>query len=185
MFSKGSVTSSDIAYQQSDVENTESEISYTPTPSAPERLNRMQERAHETSRPASPKVIPPEIRKNLHETNQKLLAASEAIREARSQDSVDVVELANAMSDYRECVATLWICRDYGQDAWRRVIAFCRQALVESTTYEEMTFEQCQGLITIAHEYLPNRMLARDDVRDVMNLLKSSGFDPFLFISSK
>lgn len=185
MFSKGSVTSGDIAYQQSDVENTESEISYSSMSSAPERPNRMQERAQEASRPASPKVIPPEIRKKLHETNQKLLAASEAIREARSEDSADVVELANAISDYRECVATLWTCRDYGQDAWRRVIALCQQALVESTTYEKMTFEQCQGLIAIAHEYLPNRMLARDDVRDVMKLLKSSGFDPFLFISSK
>jgi hypothetical protein len=68
-------------------------------------------------------------------------------------------------------------------EAWRSVIVFCQQALCENMHDEEMTLNQCRGLKTIASGYLSNRLLAKDDVKDVMQSLTSSGFDPMLFFS--
>ena len=113
----------------------------------------------------------------------RLCLAADTMLTAHDGDGVDVVELANAVEEYRGCVDILWRLREFGMEAWRSVIVFCQQALCENMHDEEMTLQQCLGLKRIAGGYLSNRLLANEDVKEVMLLLTSSGFDSLLFFS--
>lgn len=133
-----------------------------------------------TQQPTTPS---PSIRKELRETIDRLRLASDSMLAAHDGQGVDVVELANAVEEYRNSVDVLWRYREFGMEAWRSVIAFCQQALCENMHDEEMSLSQCHGLKRITTGYLSNRLLAKDDVKEVMHLLTSTGFDPMLFFS--
>lgn len=133
-----------------------------------------------TKQPTTPS---PSIRKELMETTARLRMASDAMLTAHDGDGVDVVELANAVEEYRQAVDILWHYREFGMEAWRSVIVFCQQALCENLHDEEMSLSQCRELASIATSYLSNRLLAVDDVKEVMQLLSSHGFDPMYFFS--
>lgn len=137
----------------------------------------------ETRKIQQPDAPSPSIRKALTETNDRLRLAAEAMLSAHEGDGVDVVELANAIEEYRQCVDVLWQYRQFGMEAWQSVIVFCQQALCENMQDEEMSIDQCRGLKAIATGYLANRLLAKDDVKEVMLLLPKFGFDPMLFFS--
>ena len=130
-----------------------------------------------------PTTPSPSIRKELRETTDRFRLACESMLSAHEGEGVDVIELANAVQEYRQCVDVLWRYREFGMEAWRSVIVFCQQALCENMHDEEMSVSQCRGLKLIASGYLSNRLLAKDDVKEVMQLLTTSGFDPMLFFS--
>lgn len=168
-------------------EPAQSEVTYTrdrdwaeSTRQRERQTTRLSRGSRHTQQPTTPS---PSIRKELAETTDQLRLSSEAMLAAHDGEGVDVIELANAVEDYRQCVEILWRYRQFGMEAWRSVIVFCQQALCENMNDEEMTLDQCRGLKTIASGYLSNRLLAKDDVKEVMQLLTTSGFDPMLFFS--
>lgn len=144
------------------------------------QATRLAPGSRNTQQPTTPS---PSIRRELRVTTEQLRLASEAMLTAHEGEGVDVIELANAVEEYRQCVDVLWRYREFGMEAWRSVIVFCQQALCENMHDEEMTPSQCLGLKAIASGYLSNRLLAKDDVKEVMQLLTSVGFDPMLFFS--
>jgi hypothetical protein len=188
IYKTGEETSNVLVWEDSSyLEPVQSEISYAREKSWAESP-RQQVRSESVQKPGSrnkpqPTTPSPTIRRELQETNEQLRLASEAMLVAHDGEGVDVIELANAVQEYRQCVELLWRYRDFGMEAWRSVIVFCQQALCENMQDEEMSLTQCLGLKTIATGYLSNRLLAKDDVREVMQLLTSSSFDPMLFFS--
>ena len=135
------------------------------------------------TRSGQPQPPSPSIRKELTKTIDRLRLASDAMLTAYEGTGIDVVELANAVQEYRECVEVMWRYREFGMEAWRSVIVFCQQALCENMNDEQMTPRQCCGWKRIANGYLSNRLLAKEDVKEVMLILKESGFDLLLFFS--
>lgn len=156
-----------------------------------QRLKISQDTSLESSRSDSagsrrgPTMPSPSIRKILEQTYGELDSASAAMLQAHEGDGVDVVELANAVDDYRKGLEILWQYRDFGVEAWQAVIAFSQQALCDNMNDEETTNRQSIGLRKLAKGYLCNRLLAKDDVEEVMTLLNEHDFDTMLFFSAR
>ncbi|WP_345682436.1 hypothetical protein [Novipirellula caenicola] len=109
----------------------------------------------------------------------------EAMQIAHEGEGVDVVELANAIEDYRSSVRVLWTYRKFGTEWWQRVVTLAAQALSENMRDEEISLSQCEGLQLLVDQFLSNRHLAKDDVRRAMTLLRDSGFDTLAFFSKQ
>ncbi len=188
IYKTGEETSDVLVWGDSESrEPAQSEVSYAreqgwaeSTRQNERQATRLAPGSRSTQQPTTPS---PSIRKELSETIGRLYLASDAMLTAHDGDGVDVVELANAIEEYRQCVDILWRYREFGMEAWRSVIVFCQQALCENMHDEDMSLCQCRGLKSIASGYLSNRLLAKDDVKEVMQLLTSAGFDPMLFFS--
>lgn len=188
IYKTGEETSDVLVWEDSnDRDLPQSEVAYARdwdwAESTRERERQTPRLSRGSQRTQQPPTPSPSIRKELAETAHQLRLASEAMLAAHDGEGVDVIELANAVDDYRQSVDILWRYRQFGMKAWRSVIVFCQQALCENMNDEEMTLAQCRGLNTIASSYLSNRLLAKDDVKEVMQLLTASGFDPMLFFS--
>jgi hypothetical protein len=126
--------------------------------------------------------LPPTIRRELEQATRELRRAAEAMSLAHGEEGVDVVELANAVQDYRDQLAIFWKHNRYGLQPWQRVLALVQQAISENLKDEEMTLVQCNGLSSIV-KYIENRFLAKGDVLEAMRELKRDGFDTFAFFS--
>ena len=168
-------------------DSSQSEISYKHKYGDHDSTSRHRNSSHQpqsvNSSSREPTTPSPSIRKELSKAMNSLCVAADAMLTAHDGDGVDVVELANAVGDFRDSLEILWLYREFGMEAWRSVIVFCQQALCENMHDEEMRKVQCACLKKLAVGYLANRMLSKCDVTDVMSLLADSGFDPLLFFS--
>ncbi|GAA5505407.1 hypothetical protein Rcae01_00852 [Novipirellula caenicola] len=138
-----------------------------------------------SSRSSQPLTLSPSIRREFARATDSMHQSVEAMQIAHEGEGVDVVELANAIEDYRSSVRVLWTYRKFGTEWWQRVVTLAAQALSENMRDEEISLSQCEGLQLLVDQFLSNRHLAKDDVRRAMTLLRDSGFDTLAFFSKQ
>ena len=119
-----------------------------------------------------PTTPSPTIRKELSKAMNCLCVAADLMLTAHEGEGVDVVELANAVDDYRQQLEILWRYREFGMEAWRSVIVFCQQALCENMHDEEMTRQQCDCLKKLAQYVCKCAVPSDTKSRDVLNTAK-------------
>lgn len=190
LYLTGESTGDLIAVQESrQVAPSDSPIAYDAKPefsrSISPNLTQTQSASEVGGSKSQPKPLSPSIRSEIVRAIASMRLSVNAMEIAHDGEGVDVIELANAIEDYRKSVAVLWTYRDFGTEAWKRIIALAVQSLSENMRDEEISLQQCSGLKILLDRFLSNKFLARDDIRSAMNLLRESGFDTFAFFSQQ
>lgn len=190
VYPTGEATEGMIAIQDShQVATPDSPIAYdakrdlyqsgSPHPTRPPSTSNANGRA------SQPLPLSPSIRREIDRAIDLMRQSVDAMEIAHEGEGIDVVELANAIEDYRKSVNTLWTYREFGMESWRRVIGLTVQAISENQRDEEMSPRQCEGLKNLVNRFLSNRHLVKDDVRNAMALLRDSDFDTLAFFSQQ